>query len=129
MQREGHRPPIGSQIRAHTEARGQAERGAGSGDYEFIATSSHYTIVCCIRISENDVRRPGTVRPKRTPKSLHTYLLLLYSRNSIFMLKNMLISLEFHIIIVVVFIVVECVSLSVCVYVCVCFVALDGKLL
>lgn len=54
--------PTGGEIRADSEAGGQAECGAGGGDYEFIAASPHYTIVRGIRISENDVRRPGTVR-------------------------------------------------------------------
>lgn len=69
VQGEVNRPPAGRQVCAHTEEGGQEECGAGSGDNEFIAASSHYTIVCCVRISENDVRRPGTVRIVK-----HTYV-------------------------------------------------------
>jgi len=62
VQGQGEWPSAGGQVCTDPKTRGQAECGAGGGDYEFIAASPHYTIVRGIRISENDVRRPGTVR-------------------------------------------------------------------
>lgn len=62
VQGQGEWTAAGGQVCADPQARGQAECGAGGGDNEFIAASPHHTVVRGIRISENDVRRPRTVR-------------------------------------------------------------------
>lgn len=61
MPREGDKSAVGRQIRGHPQPRRPPQRGTRSGYNEHSAAPSHHTALRCVRVPEDDVRRPGTV--------------------------------------------------------------------